>query len=412
MALLPFPASSGSSGYSGTARSSGPLLPGSVALAVGLLLAPGCRSDTNLVTKQPTEEEEEVVVEPFSNDWGQWLAMDVLPDGRPVAAFYDATEGGVGFAIATIASDGSVTWSYEEPDGYPDAGGFDAGDRGKYVAMAVAPSGDVWLAYLDVANDNLRYARRYYLSGNWENGLADAGSGPGTASGYFPSIAIDQANNPVIAHYDQGNGELRVARWAGAAFTGEVVDSGVAPEVADGEEPVDADVGAFSSIGIVNGVEYITYYDAANGDLMLATGASGGYAIERVDTEGDVGAWTNLAISDGTLHIAYHDKTEQDLMYASGTPGNFDIEVVDDAKYVGADTDILLVGGSPRIAYFDGYWNDMKVAVKAGEGWAAETVAGDSGPLGFHNELITVGDRVYAGCYDYAAHSVWFSALP
>ncbi len=379
--------------------------------ASALLVLGACKSDVNIVTKAPVEEEEIVEVEPFTNDWGQWLSLNVLPDGRPVAAFYDYTVGGVGFAIATIGADGSVSWSYEEPDGYPEAGGLDAGNRGKYVDMAVAPNGDVWLAYQDLQNENLRYARRYFLSGIWENGLADAGSGSQTSSGYFPSIELDSSGNPVVAHYDQGNGELRVAHWQGAGFSGEVVDAGTAPEVPEGETAPQPDVGQFPSLQIVSGVEYIAYYDKLNGDLLLARGNSGAYSTEVVLSEGDVGAWVDMVVSDGTVHMAFHDVGNQDLVYGVGEPGNFTFSVVDDGKYVGADADLLLVGGNPRIAYFDGYMNDMKVATKISDGWDIETIAGDSGAMGFFNEMVETGGRVYAGCYDYTNRTVWFSAI-
>jgi len=377
----------------------------------GLLACSGCRSETNIVTKQPTEEEETVEVVQFTNDWGQWLSLDVLPDGRPVAAFYDNTEGAVGFAIATIDADGSVTWAYEEPDGYPDSGGLDPGDRGKYVDMVIAPNGDVWLAYQDIQNENLRFARRYFLSGLWENGVADGGSGPETASGYFASIALDGSGNPVAAHHDQGTGELRVAHWQGTAFSGSVLDAGTAPEVEEGADPIVADVGEFPSLEIVNGVEYIAYYDKANGDLKMARGSAGAYTTEVVYDEGDVGAWVDLAIDNGTMHLAFHDVGNQNLLYASGEPGGFRIEVVDDDKYVGADTDVLMVQGSPRIAYFDGHNNDMKVATRVGDGWDLASVAGDTTAMGFFNELIEVGGQVYAGCYDYTDRTVWFSVL-
>ena len=380
---------------------------------VGLLstYGTGCRSDINIVGKAPEEEEEVVEEVPFTNDWGQWLSMDVLPDGRPVAAFYDATEGAVGFAIASLEADGTVKWSYEEPDGYPDAGGLDPGDRGKYVDMAVASNGDVWLAYYDLKQENLRYARRFYLSGLWENGLADSDGNPSSVSGLFPSIALDGSGNPVIAHHDSGLGTLRIAHWNGTAFDAEVLDEGTAPSVGEEEEPVEASVGAFASLQIVNGTEYVAYYDQANGDLLLATGTSGAYSTEVVASEGNVGAWPDLVIHDGTLHIAYHDVGNQDLVYASGEPGRFEFEVVDDGEYVGADSDLLVSGGSVRIAYFDGHNNDMKLATRVGDGWSVETTAGDSGALGYFNELIEAGGQIYGGCYDYTQRTVWFSAL-
>ena len=371
----------------------------------------GCKSDINIISKAPSQEEEEVVAEDFGGDWGQWLSMGVLPDGRPVAAFYDATDGALGFAIATLAADGTVAWSYEQADGYADAGGLDTGDRGKYVDLVVAANGDIWLAYQDLANENLRYARRYYLSGEWENGVADDNSNPSSASGMFASIALDAAGNPVVAHYDGGLGELRVAHWNGSGFDGEVVDEGTAPDVVEGEDPVEANVGLFPSLQIVDGTEYIAYHDQANGDLLLATGSAGAYALSTIASEGNVGAWPDLVIDSGTMYISFHDVGNQDLVFASGTGASWSFEVVDDGEYVGADSDLLLSGGTARIAYFDGHNNDFKLATQVGDSWSIETRTGAETASGFFNELIETGDRIYGGCYDYTNRSVWFSAL-
>ena len=256
----------------------------------------GCKSDINIISKAPSQEEEEVVPEEFGGDWGQWLSMGVLPDGRPVAAFYDATDGALGFAIATLAADGTVAWSYEQADGYADAGGLDTGDRGKYVDMVVAANGDIWLAYQDLGNENLRYARRYYLSGEWENGVADDNSNPSSQSGMFASIALDASGNPVVAHYDGGLGELRVAHWNGSGFDGEVVDEGTAPDVAEGE-PGRSQCRPVSSLQIVDGIEYIAYHDQANGDLLLATGSTGAYTLSTIASEGGMGAWPDLVMT-------------------------------------------------------------------------------------------------------------------
>ncbi|HCH65691.1 MAG TPA: hypothetical protein DFR83_23005 [Deltaproteobacteria bacterium] len=381
-----------------------------VCIVSGWALA-GCKSDINIIGKAPAQEEEEVVSEAFEGDWGQWLSMGVLPDGRPVAAFYDATDGALGFAIATIGEDGTVAWSYEQADGYADAGGLDTGDRGKYVDMVVAASGDIWLAYQDVGNENLRYARRYYLSGEWESGVADSNSNPASASGMFASIALDGSGIPVIAHHDGGLGELRVAHWEGTGFQGEVVDEGSAPEVVDEEEPVEANVGLFPSLQIVDGIEYIAYHDQANGDLLFASGTAGAYTLSEVATEGNVGAWPDLVIESGTMHIAFHDVGNQDLMFATGTVGSWSFEVVDDGEYVGADSDLLFTGGTARIAYYDGHNNDLKLATRVGDSWSLETRAGAETASGFFNELVETGGRIYGGCYDYTNRSVWFSAL-
>ena len=39
----------------------------------------------------------------FTNDWGSWLAMEILSDGTPVIGYYDKTEGGLGVAKLLVA---------------------------------------------------------------------------------------------------------------------------------------------------------------------------------------------------------------------------------------------------------------------------------------------------------------------
>jgi len=68
-------------------------------------------------------------------------------------------------------------------------------------------------------------------------------------------------------------------------------------------------------------------------------------------------------------------------------------------------------GNALSIAYFDGQNNDMLLATQSGSDWTIDTVVGSEGALGFHNETISIGGVVYAGCYDYTERTLWFSAL-
>lgn len=382
------------------------------ALLGAVLIAPqlqGCKgcsknkdTDTGKVITEPEPE-------PFTNDWGQWLSMGVLSDGTPVAASYDRTEGGLVVAEATL-TDGVPAWSFEKVDGYPDDDGLDVGDRGQYASLAVGSDDTLWVSYYDVKVRTLRYATRG-ADGTWTSGLADAGEGATPDAGKFTSIALDGNGNPVIAHYDAGKGRLRVAHWTGSGFTGEVVDSGEPGLAEDGSE-IDADVGQFARLRISGGVEYIAYYDAANGALKLAYGNSGSYTIEVVDDSADVGQWPDLLVSsDGSpMYLSYQDVTNQDLKLAAGAPAAWTLSTVDDGDYVGADSALYKNGSYPAIAYFDGRNNDMKLAQLAGDAWTLDTVAAD-GALGYHNEVITAGGTHYAGCYSYAQGTVWFASL-
>lgn len=374
-------------------------------LALGL--APfGC-SETG-VTKTGDVDETPPPVDdgPFSEDWGQWLAMTTY-EGKPAITFYDRDQGGLGFALGTI-TEGNVEWTFEGVDGYPDSSGLDLGDRGTYGSLTVASDGIIWAAYHDKGAKNLRYAKRHPGLKAWRTGIADVGDGPSPEAGWFSSIAIAADGNPVIAHHDHGAGTLRVARWNGTGFVGGVFDRGE-PYVADtgsDDEDRDANVGQFVKLKVIDGVEYMAYYDETHGDLKFAVGND----IHTVDSKGDVGKWPDFDVRGGVVHIVYQDSGLQHLKYAVGTPDNWEISTIDESPYTGADTALYFESGTPRVVYFEGRENDMKRAVRDADAWSATTIL-TSGAVGFHNEVIELDGASYVGCYDYTTRSVRFARL-
>ena len=376
-------------------------------MALGMTGCRGCQSDTNLIDQDP----EDSAPPAFTNDFGQWLSMAAMPDGSPAITYYDATAGAVGFAIASIGDDGTVTWAREEVDGYINEDGLDSGDRGKYTSLAIAADGTAWVTYQDVGLGTLRYAQRDPQTGVWTSNVADIGGGSSSDAGYFSSLALDGSGSPVVVHYDKKQGNLRIARWIGASFTGEVLATGEPYDPGDGTEIIDPNVGEFAQIVISGGIEYVAYYDRAWGDLRLSWGTPGAHTIETIDSTGDVGQWPDLAIADGSIYVSYHDVTSQDLRLAVGEPGRWTVETVDDGPYVGADTALFFEGGAPSVAYFDGRNNDMKLAWQSGGAWNLDTVAGSEGALGFHNEVIVTSQGTFAACYDYTNRTLWFSAI-
>jgi len=369
----------------------------------GLLLAGcGCRDDpVHPVDDVPTED---------PNDVGQWLSMGTMPDGSPAVSFYDNTKGALAFSIGTV-KDGDVFWDREEVDGYPGQDGLDPGDRGRYTSLVVQDDGIVWVTYYDSTNGALRYAHRNG-DGEWETGIAGTGSGPSPDVGKFSSVALNSDGNPVVAFYDVGDAELRFSAWNGTGFSTEVVDEGTGP--ADtGADAVEADVGKYANLVSYDGVEYIAYYDAAHGQLKLASGNGSGWSVETVDdgtdTESKVGAWPDIFFEGGRMVIAYQDVGNGDLRLAQGTPGgSWALETVDSGSEMGADAAVYLDGESPVIYYFDGYNNDIRKAAKDGEDWSTETVDGDSAALGFHIETATNGTDRFVACYDYTNRKIWF----
>ncbi len=350
----------------------------------------------------------------FTNDAGSWLSMAATPEGKPAIAYYDRSMDALGYAVGSVDKSGEATWTREEVDSYPDENGLNAGDSGRYASMAIAASGQVWIAYQDTTNGTLKFAHKG--DGVWELGVADVGGGSKSDAGYWSALALDASGSPVVAHYDKGKGNLRVAHHNGSTFTGEIAAEGEAFTPVDtgaGAEVVAGNVGEYAEIFIASdGTEHIAYYDRALGALRLASGTAGSYSVTTVDDDGDVGQWPSIAMDGSTLWIAYQDVANQDLKVAHGTPGNFTTEVVDTGDHIGADTAMFLDNGAPGIVYFDGFANDMKLARKSGDGWTAETVAGDQGALGYHNETVKIGDSRFVACYDFTARAVFFSALP
>lgn len=378
-------------------------------VSVFLEACKGCREDpVHLIEEEPADP----------HDIGQYLSMQVL-DGSPAVSYYDRTKGGLAFSIGTI-EDGAVSWDEERIDGYAGDDGLDPGDRGKYTSLQIDDGGTAWVSYYDATNGNLFYARRAGKD-DWETGVADTGSGPTPDAGQFSSLELkDQL--PVVAHYDAGKGQLRVARWNDNSWSGEVVDEGepfVAEDTASGLEDRDADVGKYAELLIDGSTEYVAYYDAANGDLKLASNSGGDWEIQVVDAggldedglEADVGQWPSMLMDGDELVIAYQDVTNQDLLFARGSGEVWTTEIVDEGDWAGADGEIFLNGSFPAIVYFDGEMNDVRLATSDGSAWTLDTLAGTDAGLGFHNETVTIGGTRYVACYDYTNRTIWFAKL-
>lgn len=150
------------------------------------------------------------------------------------------------------------------------------------------------------------------------------------------------------------------------------------------DKTTSANVGSYPSIAYspVDGLPYISYYDSVNGNLMLASPASGGncgpnnsWWCRVVDgdssssgkTNGDVGQFSSIAFWKGVtswkLGISYHNATSRALKVAVWTQtllsGSWTISTIasTDSSHsgndVGAHTSLKFTsGGTPYIAYY------------------------------------------------------------
>jgi hypothetical protein len=376
-----------------------------------LLVLAACQQEVDFTPRNPPV----VNPDPAPPDHGSWLSMDVAPDGqRLVIAYYDRTMGGLGFAVGASDEGGAITWAHEQVDGYGDpSSGLDSGDRGKYASMRVAPDGTVWIASYDVGARDLRYAHRVGGAKSWTTGIIDAGSGLTNDAGQWASLDLDANGKPVVAYYDNTAKVLKVARLAEAQdestpeyeWTSVVARTGEAWSGTDAEGlPISrpADVGKFARLHIDGGTEYIAYYDAAQQRLGVLEGTAGSWSNSFATPEGqNMGAWPSITTEGGTLVVAYHDLGNQDLMVAFRAEGGWQTEKVDSGEYVGADTEVFRRAGNLAIVYFDGQNNDMKLATKSGTVWVTETLGAADNAVGFHNEIVRLGDGFWAASYDF-----------
>lgn len=346
-------------------------------------------------------------------DWGSWLSLDVTPDGRVAASYYNKDAGALGFAVADGLGTDALSWRHERVDGYADDQGLDTGDRGTFSSMKVAPDGTVWVAYRDVGNKTLRVAHRT-APGVWESAVADAGTGLAPDGGHWASLALNASGEPVVAHHDAGSGVLRIARHSAGTWTAETAWTGAPWSGVDASGAAinrPASVGAFAKLLISGDTEYIAFYDAAQQSLELLEGTSGAWTHTRVHSGVNVGQWPSLLVEGETLYIAFQDVEAQDLLLATRTGGApFSVRTLDAGELRGADTALFLAGGAPRVLYFDGLENDLLVA-SAAETPEIETLAGEADAVGFHNEVVAVGDKLWAGSYSYTQRKPLFFPL-
>jgi hypothetical protein len=183
---------------------------------------------------------------------------------------------------------------------------------------------------------------------------------------------------PVIAYYDETNGDLKVTQCGDV----NCVDPGPRPAVDTG-----GNVGLYASLELASiafgdQVAMISYHDATNGDLKLAMCAAvaadcGGMTAPFVlDTEGVTGLHTSFSLfSSGffslDLSISYFDATNGDLkvvdMGLSIPDDGLEITTIDSAGVVGPYSSLTRnAAGQPVIAYRDDTNQDLKIATCGG----------------------------------------------
>ena len=159
-----------------------------------------------------------------------------------------------------------------------------------------------------------------YFSRAIPSTIVDRGTGGGV--GYYASLAFDSNDYPHISYYDLSNGDLRYAS----------LEPGDGGKNLWRVELVDqtGDVGSFSSLVLTpDNLPRISYRDATNGKLKLASYNGNSWHTEILDPDGDNGMGSSLALdSNGYLFVSYIKAGSYDLRFLTYTPTGSTAETV------------------------------------------------------------------------------------
>jgi len=275
---------------------------------------------------------------------GQYASLAMVGTAL-YASYYDSVYLDLRFARST---NGGATWDHSRLD--------EAGDVGQYTSVAVDGTTDpdtVAVAYYDVTNTALKAIISSTGGSTWDAAsILDGGGAPVT--GQFAAIAADTPNF-YVGYYDLSGEALKFVKYTGVWQPSVQVESG--------------NVGQYVSIAVEPGIIRLAYYDAANGNLKMATSVNVGvnWSTETVDSQGITGLYTSMAVSAGKVYISYFEDLNYNLKLAIWDTGVWTTQTVD-TNGVGEYTSIEVVGSSIAISYYDIVNQNLKLACSMDDG--------------------------------------------
>ncbi len=308
-------------------------------------------------------------------------------------------------------------------------------DVGRYTDIAAHPDGGVLVAYFDATDGALGFAR--FDGESWVSHTVDASAEPGRDDpeasaivGRYASLSLrPDTGRPSIAYQAEikaEDGSVRSqVRYASAIvdqpasaqdWTFYVVDELTipAPEGDEGDEasadPIPRGTGLYlASARARDQTPVLVYYNREQGDLMVARydRVAGNFAAPEVLDDGggtNVGLYPAVAVGErDELYVSYSSATDASLLFIdtdSLTPtlvddGYREAGTTEDGlpkpalHRVGADSDIVLTQNGPIVLYQDASALELRMAYRDQSGkFAHAWVAGGRGQspgYGFYN---------------------------
>ncbi len=271
--------------------------------------------------------------------WGGWNSLAILPSGYP-AISYQVTPSPHVRRLEYAWYDGSV-WQTTIVDS--------GGSVGAFNSLAILPSGQPAISYLDETNYDLKYAELVGSDpcdpNDWQRIVVDSG---GTV-GAFNSLAILPSGQPAISYLDETNYDLKYAELVGS----DPCDPNDWQRIV-----VDSNDGRYTSLAILpSGYPAISYYDAYQDVLKYAWYDGSTWQTTIVDSVGNISGDNSLAILPSghpAVSYRYRGNNASDLKYAWYNGSVWQTTIVDIGGDVGKYNSLAIVpSGQSVISYYD-----------------------------------------------------------
>jgi hypothetical protein len=227
-----------------------------------------------------------------ANDVGQFSSIAIGADGIPVIAYFDVTNGDL--KVARCSATACTTAATKTVLDI-------AGVVGQYASITIGSDNVPAISYFDATNSHLKFTR--CSDATCKGGASTVTLDPSSLAGQFSSITVGTDGMPLIAYYDKGAGDLKVAHCGNTICSVNVSTVAVDTQ---------GDVGRYASIAVgTDGFPVVASYRVDGGNLRLAKCANAlctSSVLRGLDTNGDVGSYASIAVGpDAVPVVAYQD---------------------------------------------------------------------------------------------------------
>jgi len=241
-----------------------------------------------------------------ANNVGMYTSLALDAAENPVVSYYDDSNGDLKLLHC---DDPGCTGDESSNISTPDI----KGDVGLYTSLALDAAGNPVISYYaSGAGLKMLHCDDPNCKGDESRNVATPDTGE---VGWFSSLSLDAAGNPVIGYYDFSIGDLRILHCDDPNCTGDESKNITAPDTT-------GNVGTYISMVLdAKGNPVVSYYDASDGELRIlhcddpdCAGDETSNIATPAEAAGDVGMYTSIALdAAGTPVVSYYDISSGNL---------------------------------------------------------------------------------------------------